>query len=60
MIQSFKIGNCQIDGSNPSFVVAELSRHHNDSKKNALDMFYSAKEAGADSIKLQTYGIRFR
>jgi len=55
MIQSFKIGNRQIGNGNPSFVVAELSGNHNGSIKNALDMVYSAKEAGADAIKLQTY-----
>lgn len=38
-----------------TFIIAELSANHNGSKKVALDSVRSAKAAGADAIKIQTY-----
>lgn len=40
---------------NKVFIVAELSANHNGSKKIAIETIKSAKRAGADAIKLQTY-----
>ena len=39
----------------PVYVVAELSANHNQSYDRAVALIRSAKEAGADAIKLQTY-----
>ncbi len=49
-----KIGNFDLhkDGV---FIIAELSANHNGSLKNALDTIKTAKEIGANAIKLQTY-----
>lgn len=40
---------------NKTFIVAELSANHNGSKQTAIDTIKTAKRAGADAIKLQTY-----
>lgn len=50
-----KIGNREIGGDNPTFIIAELSANHNGSLQTALDTVKAAKEVGADAIKLQTY-----
>lgn len=50
-----KIGNFTIDQNSPVFIIAELSANHNGSLDNALATIKSAKRAGADCIKLQTY-----
>lgn len=39
----------------PPYIIAEMSANHNGSLQRALDMIKAAKEAGADSVKLQTY-----
>ncbi len=50
-----KIGDKIIGGTNPVFIIAELSANHNGSLQTALDTVLAAKRAGADCIKLQTY-----
>lgn len=50
-----KIGDFIIDEHSPVFIIAELSANHNGSLDNALATIKSAKRAGADCIKLQTY-----
>ncbi|WP_298222718.1 pseudaminic acid synthase [Flavobacterium sp.] len=50
-----KIGDFIIDKDSPVFIIAELSANHNGSLDNALATIKSAKRAGADCIKLQTY-----
>ena len=50
-----KIGNREIGGNNPVYVIAEMSANHAGSLENAKEIVYAAKEAGADCIKLQTY-----
>jgi pseudaminic acid synthase len=50
-----KIGDFTIDQHSPVFIIAELSANHNGSLDNALATIKSAKRAGADCIKLQTY-----
>lgn len=49
-----KIGNfdLEIDGT---YIIAEMSANHNGSLQTALDTIKSAKECGANAIKLQTY-----
>ncbi len=48
-----KIG--KFDTSKKVFIIAELSANHAGSLQIAKDTIYSAKEAGADAVKLQTY-----
>jgi pseudaminic acid synthase len=49
-----KIGSFDFN-KDKTFIVAELSANHNGSLQNALDSIKTAKEIGADAIKLQTY-----
>jgi pseudaminic acid synthase len=39
----------------PVYIVAELSANHNQNFDQAVRILHAAKEAGADSVKLQTY-----
>ena len=39
----------------PTYVVAEMSANHNQDFNQAVNILESAKDAGADAIKLQTY-----
>ncbi len=50
-----KIGNREIGGEEPVFIIAELSANHNGNLETALETIKAAKRAGADCIKLQTY-----
>ncbi|WP_373056146.1 pseudaminic acid synthase [Zunongwangia sp. H14] len=50
-----RIGNKNIGGDEPVFIIAELSANHNGSLETALKTIKAAKRAGADCIKLQTY-----
>ncbi len=50
-----KIGNREIGGNNPTYVIAEMSANHAGSLEYAKEIVHAAKEAGADCIKLQTY-----
>ncbi|MFP4844587.1 pseudaminic acid synthase [Winogradskyella sp. PE311] len=50
-----KIGNREIGGNNPCFIIAELSANHNGDLNVAIDTIRAAKRTGADAIKLQTY-----
>ena len=38
-----------------TFIVAEISGNHNRDIKNAKNLILSAKKAGFDAVKLQTY-----
>ena len=49
-----KIGNFDLEKSG-TYIIAEMSANHNGSLQTALDTIKSAKECGADAIKLQTY-----
>jgi pseudaminic acid synthase len=50
-----KIGNYKIDQDSACFIIAELSANHNGSLQTAIETIKSAKRAGANAIKLQTY-----
>lgn len=45
----------KIGGNNPPYIIAELSANHNGKIENALKIIESAKQSGADAVKLQTY-----
>lgn len=49
------IAGRKIGPGQPPFVVAELSSNHNGDLDRALEIMATAKEAGADAVKLQTY-----
>ena len=54
MIKKLKINKIEINNSR-CFIVAELSANHNGKLSNLLKMIKSAKEAGADAVKIQAY-----
>jgi len=47
--------NRSIGGSNPVFIIAELSANHLQNFDLAVDTIKAMKESGADAVKLQTY-----
>ena len=50
-----KIKDHYIGNGYPTYIVAEMSANHNQSFNEAVKIIESAKNAGADAIKLQTY-----
>ena len=52
---NFKIANREIGNDCPVFIIAEMSANHNQSFDEAVKIIASAKECGADALKLQTY-----
>ncbi len=55
MNKSTKLGERIFGDNNPCFIVAEMSGNHNQDFNTAVALVHSAKNAGADAIKLQTY-----
>lgn len=49
------IGNFKVNDKSPCFIIAELSANHGHDINIAKETIKSAKECGADAIKLQTY-----
>lgn len=49
------IDNRRIGPAEPPYVIAELSANHNGRLETAMAILESAKSAGADAVKLQTY-----
>jgi len=52
---SIIIENRQIGPGHPVFIIAEMSANHLQDYDRAVEIIRSAKRAGADAIKLQTY-----
>ena len=50
-----QIGNRQIGGKEPVYIIAEMSANHAGSLDRAKEIIHAAKESGADCIKIQTY-----
>ena len=50
-----QINNRKIGLSERPYIVAELSANHNGSLNKAKESIKTAKECGADAIKIQTY-----
>ena len=55
MLKEFKICDAIISEESPVFIIAELSANHNRNFDIAIKTIDSAKEAGVDAVKLQTY-----
>lgn len=51
----FKIGEKEIGGDNPTFIIAELSANHMNDFDIAVKTIESIAESGADAVKFQTY-----
>ena len=49
------INNRAISNQHPPYIIAELSANHNGDIQRAFDSIKSAKECGADAVKIQTY-----
>lgn len=55
MIPTLRIGDREIGIGRPVYVVAEMSANHNQNFDEALRILKSAKDCGADAVKIQTY-----
>ena len=55
MNKSIKINGISIGEKFPPYIVAEMSANHNGDINNALQIIKSAKENGANAVKIQTY-----
>ncbi len=49
------INGFEINDSSPTYIIAEVGINHNGNIKNALQLIKEAKNAGAHSVKLQSY-----
>jgi pseudaminic acid synthase len=54
-MKSFEIERKKIGGSNPCFIIAELSANHGGNIETAIDAVKKIKDTGADAIKVQTF-----
>ena len=50
-----KFINHEIGEGNPAYIIAEMSANHGGNIQTAKDIIKSAKDSGADCIKIQTY-----
>tara|TARA_R110002110_G_scaffold2830_1_gene14159 strand:+ start:89860 stop:90918 length:1059 start_codon:yes stop_codon:yes gene_type:complete len=55
MSKRIKINNDNIGEGCPPYIIAEMSANHNGNIDTAFNIIKSAKLAGADAIKIQTY-----
>ena len=51
----FKIGEKEIGGGNPTFIIAELSANHMNDFNIAVKTIEAMADAGADAVKFQTF-----
>ncbi len=54
-MKKIHIGNREVGGDNPCFIIAELSANHGKDINIAIETIRAAKKTGADAIKLQTF-----
>ncbi|MEO7423549.1 MAG: N-acetylneuraminate synthase family protein, partial [Fibrobacteria bacterium] len=54
-MRRISIGGREIGEGCPPFIMAEVGINHNGSLETALRMIQTAKEAGADAVKFQTF-----
>ncbi|EOQ88017.1 pseudaminic acid synthase [Leptospira yanagawae serovar Saopaulo str. Sao Paulo = ATCC 700523] len=54
-MNTITINNRKIGKEFPPYIIAELSANHNGKIERAFESIKSAKESGADAIKIQTY-----
>lgn len=50
----FKIGSKDVGGDNPCYIISEVGVNHEGNVALCKEMILASKEAGADSVKLQT------
>src|SRR5262249_19008284 len=50
-----RIGDRQFDTASPTLVIAEIGVNHDGLIERALELVRTAKEAGADAVKLQVF-----
>ncbi len=55
MTRRIKIANNYIGEEYPTYIIAEMSANHAGDINRAIDIIHSAKESGANCIKIQTY-----
>ena len=55
MKKEISINKRKLGPGYPVYIVAEISANHNQDMAQALKLIESAKEAGADAVKFQTY-----
>ena len=54
-MNKIKLDNVNIGPAFPPYIVAEMSGNHNGDINNAFKIIDSAKNSGANAIKIQTY-----
>lgn len=55
MSETIQFGDRLVGKDQPAYIIAEMSANHAGSKERALEIIRTAKEAGADCVKVQTY-----
>ena len=55
MEQYIEVNGRRIGPGQPTYIIAEMSGNHNQNFEDAVKILHSARDAGADAIKLQTY-----
>jgi len=55
MSSFISINERKIGAGAPTYIIAELSGNHHQDFNQAVSLIHTAKEAGADAVKLQTY-----
>lgn len=53
MARELKIGDRMVGDGHPAYIIAEIGINHNGNLETAKEMILSARETGADAIKLQ-------